>query len=83
MALSPHETGGAHHRREERHRRIAGCAVFKGIAVQADLSRSLGNPARTVTFCHSERSRGTRAAKVSVTSRDPSTPLRSAQDDQL
>src|SRR5512132_1499714 len=49
MALSPRETRRAHHRREERHRRIAGCAVFEGIAIQTDLSRSLGNPARNVT----------------------------------
>jgi hypothetical protein len=31
--------------------------------------------------CHSERSRGTPSPNLSVTLRDPSTPLRSAQDD--
>src|SRR5512132_4319367 len=55
MALSTRETRGAHHRREERHRRIAGCAVFEGVVIQTGHSRSLGNPARTVTAAQSCR----------------------------
>src|ERR1700751_130671 len=53
MALSTRETRGAHHRGEERHRGLAGCAVFKGIAIQTSFSRSLGNPARNVTAAQS------------------------------
>ena len=48
MALSPRETRRAHHRCEERHRRIAGCAVFKGIAIQTGLQTISG---QFVTKC--------------------------------
>jgi hypothetical protein len=39
----------AHHRREKRYRWITGYAIFKGIAIQTDLSRPLGYPARDVS----------------------------------
>src|SRR6267143_955650 len=55
MAVSAYQTRRAHHRREERHRRIAGCALFEGVAVQTGLSRSLGDSARAVTAPASPR----------------------------
>src|SRR5205809_5819228 len=49
MALSPHQTGRAHHRREAWHRRIARRTVPQRIIVQTDLSRPLGDKTRNVT----------------------------------
>src|ERR1700704_3420704 len=49
MALSAHQIGRAHHRRETRHWRIAGRAISERVAVQTDFPRSLGHQAPNVT----------------------------------
>jgi hypothetical protein len=48
VALSTRETCGAHYRREERHWRVARCAVFEGVVIQTGFSRSVGNPTSDV-----------------------------------
>src|SRR5581483_9934229 len=62
MALSPHQAGGANDRREKRHGWIAGRSFPEGIALQTDLSRSLGDPPPDVIAAN--RARNSKSEKL-------------------
>src|SRR2546426_11515021 len=49
MAVSPHQIGRAHDRREKGNRRLARRTLLKRVALQTDFSRSLGDSTRNVT----------------------------------